>query len=141
MTIDQVFNWLLGIKSAPDWVSVTLWLASTPFVKVADVVRPAEPARFDDTVTVLPAPVNDGTVLLFASCAVIRMLNAAPAVAVAGALTRNREVAAALTTMLLLVPVMEPTLASVAVTVRLPKVLNVTPLLNVCDPASPAVKT
>ena len=39
------------VEAAPLCVSVTLWLASTPAVNAALVVRPAEPIRFDVTST------------------------------------------------------------------------------------------
>src|SRR5437016_1311615 len=80
-------------------VSVTLWVTSRPFVNTALVPMPEVPVRFDDTFTVpvnaalvvMPAvrfddtstvPVKPVTVLLLASCAVIRTLNGAPAACV-----------------------------------------------------------
>jgi len=55
-------------------------------------------------------------------------------------LKANLFAAAALTTILPLVPVMLLVTVSVAVTVWLPAVLNVTPVVNVCTPLSPATK-
>ena len=64
---------------APDCVSVTLCVASTPAVNAAVVVRPALPVRFDVTSTVL---VNAVTVLFAMSCAVMRIANGVAAVCV-----------------------------------------------------------
>src|SRR5205823_2694968 len=75
-------------------------------------------------------------VLLNGSCAVTVKLNPLPAVALLGALTAKCVAAAALTAMLLLVPVMLLAFVSVAVTVWLPAVRRVAendpvPLLRV----------
>ncbi len=70
------------VAPAPACVSVTLQLASTPAVKVPVVASPADPARFDVTSTVAPAPSKLVTVLPFASCAVMRIENGVPAVCV-----------------------------------------------------------
>jgi hypothetical protein len=64
-------------------------------------------------------------------------LNAVPAVALAGAVTASVEAPAGETAIVPLVPVIEPVTVSVAVTVRLPDWVSVTPLVNVCIPLSP----
>src|SRR5438093_4068964 len=61
---------------APASVTVTLCDASTPAANALDVVGLIDPA----VVLRLAVPVNPVTVLLLASCAVIVMLNAVPAV-------------------------------------------------------------
>src|SRR4051812_27194705 len=74
------------------------------------------------------------------SSAVTPALNDNPAVTNPGALTEKCDAAAAETLMLLDVPVRLPRTASVALIVCAPAVTNVTPLVNECVPASPAVK-
>jgi hypothetical protein len=75
-------------------------------------------------------------VLLNWSCAVTVKMNAVPAVAEAGADTLKCVAAAALTTMLLLVPVIDDATVSVTVIVWVPAVTSVaenvpTPFVNV----------
>ncbi|HEX3224464.1 MAG TPA: hypothetical protein VHQ89_00065, partial [Gaiellaceae bacterium] len=59
------------------------------------------------------------------------MLNADPAVALAGAVTLRDATPAAPTAIVELVPVMVPVTVSVAVRVRLPACVRVTPFVNV----------
>src|SRR5690349_7015323 len=77
-------------------------------------------------------------VLPYWSLAVTVTLKAVPAVALAGAPTVSVLAAAAATVIVPLTPVIEPVTVSVAVTVWLPEVFNVT--LSVCMPASPETK-
>ena len=63
-----------------------------------------------------------------------------PAVALAGAVTVSVEALEGDTEMVELVPVIEPMLVSVALSVRLPACVSVTPLVNVCTPLSPPTK-
>ena len=65
--------------------------------------------------------------------------NALPAVAPAAAVTSSC-VADADTVIVALVPVIEPVTVSVAVIVRLPASVRVTPFVNVWTPLSPPVK-
>ncbi len=68
------------IVKLPVLLMVTLWEASTPLVKVAVVPLPADRVPVELISTVLPAPSNRTTVLLFASWAVTRISNPVPAV-------------------------------------------------------------
>ena len=63
--------------------------------------------------------------------------NALPAVALAGALTVSVAAVAGATVIVPLVPLIVPVTVSVAVTVRLPAWVRVTPLVKVCEPLSP----
>ena len=65
---------------------------------------------------------------------------ALPAVALAGAVTCSCEVEAAATAIVPLVPVIVPVTVSVAVIVRLPACVSVTPLVKVWTPLSPPTK-
>ena len=67
-------------------------------------------------------------------------LNAVPTVAEAGAVTTRVLAAAGLTVTGADEPVIVEVTVSVAVTVWLPAVFRVTPLVKVCTPASAAVK-
>jgi len=77
-------------------------------------------------------------VLPKASSAVTPVENAEPAVAFAGAVTVSREADAAATVIVALVPLMVPMTVLVAVTVRLPAWVRVTPFEKVLVPLSPA---
>ncbi len=86
-------------------------------------------------------PWYPAAVLPYASRAVTVTLPAAPAVRGEASPETERVVAAAgVTTMALWEPVIEGVTVSVAVTVRVPAVLRLTPRENVWTPASPTVK-
>ena len=63
-------------------------------------------------------------------------LKAEPAVAFAGAVTVKVAAEAGATAIVPLVPLIVPVTMSVAVTVRLPACVRVTPFVNVCTPLS-----
>jgi hypothetical protein len=65
--------------SAPDWVNVTAWLASTPAVNAVDIMQPALQIWFEVRSTV---PVKPVTVWPVASSAVTFTANGEPAICV-----------------------------------------------------------